>query len=506
MENTNSERQEPNSPEYSGRSENDEINKINNLSSDENSHLEKFSCKLPIILDLKQRKTKPHYLNSDLALFEFIVKNLRNKRRTHSINDLDDFTPDNPSKKLILDSVESFLKARNLPKNPKKLSQLKSVKKVGTKKNVSEFGTESCVNSSSCNNNSISNGTGTSTGLLHRVWQNGNPNFEFSTEDPNGVYVANLTKLKSKEKSESHLIYLFYEGGNSRKDVNSRFLGKMRVSGGNIPNQDGSSCKETEFVLYGSNDDYLRETQNPNLQFVKNKGLINKFAGMLKPNFSPLPRYAHKSAKSIVSQIDNIECETGTIEGEISGTKNLTPVPNNNINSDDFLTNYELATIIIKDGEKNNIKNNSESVIGGWGLKFLKKSKQNEKNCRQKVNVLVPKGFHGGPIGTNVGPSSLRERWANGSCACGGWDLGCPISVFSNCPDDSLREKSQDNGSEDLFIEGERNGEVALKIVNVSENLYLVYFGSNFSPLQCFSIAVAMIHAQSPELNPPLEK
>lgn len=52
--------------------------------------------------------------------------------------------------------------------------------------------------------------------------------------------------------------------------------------------------------------------------------------------------------------------------------------------------------------------------------------------------------------------------------------------------------------------QGAKHGEATLKLVNSSEGLYMIYFQSTLSALQSFSIAVAIIHAQTPELYPKL--
>ena len=51
------------------------------------------------------------------------------------------------------------------------------------------------------------------------------------------------------------------------------------------------------------------------------------------------------------------------------------------------------------------------------------------------MDVVVPAGVHGGPRTKNGGPSSLVERWrSGGSCDCGGWDIGCPLTILNAGP------------------------------------------------------------------------
>jgi hypothetical protein len=50
-----------------------------------------------------------------------------------------------------------------------------------------------------------------------------------------------------------------------------------------------------------------------------------------------------------------------------------------------------------------------------------------------------------------------------------------------------------------------RSNEPALRLVNVTEGLYILYFDSTLvSPLQCFSAGVAIVHSQAPQLYPKL--
>lgn len=56
-------------------------------------------------------------------------------------------------------------------------------------------------------------------------------------------------------------------------------------------------------------------------------------------------------------------------------------------------------------------------------------------NCSipANVNVVTTSGNHGLPTTESPGPSRLLDRWKfNGSCDCGGWDMGCPLVVFGN--------------------------------------------------------------------------
>lgn len=414
------------------------------LSLDQNSNPEKIGCKIPIIFE--KELIQPYNFNPDVTFLEVIIKGLKN-HRAHCINDLDELLRNDPSKHLVLDWMEAFLKVRMQPKIPSKLGSANMVM-ISNKRQETQISTHSNTNSymscypSSSSTNSTSFCTSTDTGLLHRVWHDGLPHFQFSIEGPDRVFVANPTKVKSQNDLALDYVYLFHEVENSKKESTSRFLGDMRVSSSYILNPNGSTCSETEFVLSGSKEDYDQEMQNPSSALVKNKGLIRKVAEMLKPSLSPLPRYTHKTSKSLM-------CDTSLREGEIRGNKQSGST--SSIICGKFPTNHELATIIVRDS-----KNCIGKKDGGWGLKFLQKieTRKNSSSGR-KINVLVPKGFHGGPANPSTGPGSLRERWSRGTCDCGGWDSGCPITVFSNRNelDGAMHGETHESDAEDLFIE-----------------------------------------------------
>ncbi|GJU54175.1 hypothetical protein Tco_1227889 [Tanacetum coccineum] len=141
--------------------------------------------------------------------------------------------------------------------------------------------------------------------------------------------------------------------------------------------------------------------------------------------------------------------------------------------------------------------------VGGWGLKFLRKDGYCE-SCKEStgINVIVPAGFHGGPrIGNNNGPSSLVERWTSGgSCDCGGWDLGCPLTVLHAQP--TCQYGFGECFSFDLYVQGGKQSVPVLKMVDVSGGAYDFRYKSTLSPLQALSIAVAAIHSRSPIPRP----
>lgn len=441
------------------------LHKITSL--DQNSNPEKICCKIPIIFE--KEHLQPNNYNPDLTFLELIIKGLKN-HRAHRINDLDDL-----SKKLVLDWMEASLKARIQPKFPLELGSASMVT-TSNKRPESQIAAYSKKSSSvscypsSSSTSSTSFCTSTDIGLLRRVWHDGLPHFQFSTDGPDRVFVANPTKVKSENDLALDYIYLFHAVGNAKKESTSRFLGNMRVSSSSILNSNGSNCIETEFVLFGSKEDYDQEMRSPCSSLVKNKGLIRKVAEMLKPS-SPLPRYTHKSSKSILFN-------PSTIEGDISGIKQSGSTCS--ITCENVPTNQELATIIVRDSENSTVK--KEPVIGGWGLRILQKIEtRKNSSSRRKINVLVPKGFHGGPAEPSAGPASLRERWSSGGCDCGGWDAGCPITVFTNrnesgvSPHGESHESSPDNLFIEVSVQTFSHSNSVLRVINPVMTIVMIY-------------------------------
>ncbi|KAL0366858.1 UNVERIFIED_CONTAM: hypothetical protein Sradi_3575900 [Sesamum radiatum] len=116
--------------------------------------------------------------------------------------------------------------------------------------------------------------------------------------------------------------------------------------------------------------------------------------------------------------------------------------------------------------------------------------------------------FHGGPR-TRVGggPSNLIERWTSGGhCDCGGWDIGCPLTILNTTSSNGEYSPQADNSGEckfvDLFMQGSKRNLPIMKMVNIHDGLYYINFQSTLSTLQSFAIAAAIIHSRSLLLRP----
>ncbi|XP_058224685.1 uncharacterized protein LOC131333895 [Rhododendron vialii] len=127
------------------------------------------------------------------------------------------------------------------------------------------------------------------------------------------------------------------------------------------------------------------------------------------------------------------------------------------------------------------------------------KSDQQHQNLLDlsAVNVVTPCGNHGLPSTDSLGPSPLLDRWrSGGGCDCGGWDNGCPLTVFGNPRIHSADDhRFMDNHPPlELFVQGSKENSPALRMRVTEQGWYSVDFHARLSPLQAFSICVAMLH------------
>lgn len=143
----------------------------------------------------------------------------------------------------------------------------------------------------------------------------------------------------------------------------------------------------------------------------------------------------------------------------------------------------------------------------------------NRKNrLKVDVTVILPAGDHGlstedeedvGGRGLSHGPTPLLERWlSGGDCECGGWDMGCGLSVFKAealtlhkrtenialTRNDRMNWLSPGNPFKVFTQDYKQKKVLVLEIIDAG--LFSLSFQARFSPLQAFSIAVALFHQQ----------
>ncbi|KAF7062293.1 hypothetical protein CFC21_068914 [Triticum aestivum] len=504
-------------------------------------------------------------LPAKMMILEFLIRSLRHPTRTHNVTDLDDLisggagTGDvtlGPSDKMMLDSLHALVNAKTRPpKSPSfflpgakmrktrsrshTITQSEILKLISpetwemsspgasspSKRSAAELaaheGTAPSCSGTACLRSSqpgLSSypppSSSLSAGLLQCIWKDGLPHFELSLDNPMAMYTASPVKKPHGDgkASATDYVYLFHSDEQGKKDWMgnyssgvSKLVGKMKVSSSLVLGSDGSGCVETEFVMYGSPDDYLRQMQSA-YSAAKGKGLVKRVAEIMRsPNASSSPKHAawgRFGRPSSPLRFDDDVREM--LDAEPGGAGKATGLVS--LAADDLPANQEVAAIVVRE------RREEPAVVGGWGLKFLEKaegaaqSESRNKKARWCISAIVPRGYHGGVASGTGGPSGLVERWRNGGrCECGGWDLGCPIRVLSN--DGGVSSSPEDGAkSVELSPTGARSGgEPAVRLVSVTEGLYILYFDAGVvSPLQCFAAGVAVVHSQAPQLHPKL--
>ncbi|KAL0322572.1 UNVERIFIED_CONTAM: hypothetical protein Sangu_1876500 [Sesamum angustifolium] len=370
---------------------------------------------------------------------------------------------------------------------------------------------------SSCSDQSSSSVYGTSfQGMLQCTWKGGLPHHVFTVDDKREVYIANLSKVESSDDKGLDYVYTFLARRNGKKEcdideLESESIAKMRVSTAITFSSNNSEVRETQFILSVSSDNRKGETQTSNHALRKNNRLTRKVVDVFRPSQS----YKQRSLSKLGGSSAIFEDTPWEPSGDVS---NNYLDPHDGLAENKCSPNLELAAIIVKD----TYNNSKEAELGGWGLKFLKRQgnnaslessipperSRNTGECSTSMDIVIPAGFHGGPR-TRVGggPSSLIERWTSGGhCDCGGWDIGCPLTILNTTSSNGEYSPQADNFGEcksiNLFMQGSKQNLPIMKMVNIHDGLYYINFQSTLSTLQSFAIASAIIHSRSPLLRP----
>lgn len=247
-------------------------------------------------------------------------------------------------------------------------------------------------------------------GMLRCTWKQGIPHFVFCGDESKEIYVAKLSKVEKKYDEGLDYIYLIHlikgcQKGSEIFDNDLQVVGKMNVSTiFTLCHDNNSTIMETHFVLFGDIE-------------IDDKEIHNSSHSLWKKKVAKVFKTSPSSSKQIKNCPNKYEPQSYGINDINLLEKNVA-------------ANFEVAAIVVK--EKLPFDG-----VGGWGVKFLNKlpceeidGRKNE-DCSNSMNIIVPKGVHGGPRNENGGPSSLIDRWkCGGSCDCGGWDEGCPLTVF----------------------------------------------------------------------------
>ncbi|MCO5607060.1 hypothetical protein L7F22_061252 [Adiantum nelumboides] len=149
--------------------------------------------------------------------------------------------------------------------------------------------------------------------------------------------------------------------------------------------------------------------------------------------------------------------------------------------------------------------------------KLAKRMNTRMNRLKVDVTVVLPAGDHGlpnsdeddaGGVPGESGPTPLLERWmSGGDCDCGGWDVGCGLSVYkaetlslSRTSNIALTRNDRLNwlssgSSFKLITQGYRCKRVLVLDI-IEAGLFSLSFQARVSPLQAFAIAVALFHQQ----------
>ncbi|CAH9137337.1 unnamed protein product [Cuscuta epithymum] len=353
---------------------------------------------------------------------------------------------------------------------------------------------------STCSDQSTFVASVISQGMLQITWTNGLPHFVFSMDGKNEVYVADVVKVNSSDEKCFGYLYTF------RQKTQPAIVGKMTVSTSFKLSPNKSEFTETLFVMYGFGVDCSDNSSSPDQIHRKNKKLSKKVVDVFRPGHSNKQRKTSKFSERTNAIFEEYSLDVCS-KPDLGGINQENHLP----------TNFELAAIVVRSYLHKKAGNG-----GGWGLKFLKKPRDGEKvtcletpihadgpyhissvECSTTTNVLIPAGFHGGPVTRDGGPTSLLERWSSGGhCDCGGWDVGCPLTILNTRQNiiDALSQVdvSGDCKTIDLFVQGSRQNAPIMKISNIHDDLFYVHFEPNLSALQSFAIATAIIHSHEP--------
>jgi len=243
---------------------------------------------------------------------------------------------------------------------------------------------------------------GLTKGMFQCIWNQSIPHFVFCA-DKNEIYVAKLNEIEAKDDESLDYVYLIYltkgsKNGNKIFDSDlQELVGKLNVSTIFTLCSNNYIMMETHFVLFGDIQIHDKEMHTSK----KRKGFSKKVGKVLRTLSMDLESHSYDLS-------------------EISLLGKNVP------------TNFEVGAIVVKE----HVPFNCLDKIGGWGSKFLNKLPSEcyggkNEDYLNSMSIVIPAGIHGGPTTRDGGPSSLIDRWkSSGCCDCGGWDEGCPLTVF----------------------------------------------------------------------------
>lgn len=326
----------------------------------------------------------------------------------------------------------------------------------------------------------------------------GLPFFEFKVKCPEDVFVAKTWK------SGNVYNYTFHSMNNRNKststdfgshycDKDSSMVAQMQVSYDLCSKLDGGvfdNSMVTEFVLYDLT--HSRKSVSPE----KNSHS--------KQDCSKIPKASRVGVKSETSRPG--EETLATKNKLLSGNADFDNSYSYPLSSTELHSKPEMAAIVLqipfqkreslKYKRKDRINAKAYSKLSNLSS-AVQHSRKIGRKITEQVKVVLPNGSHGLPSAESQGPSSLIDRWKHGGgCDCGGWDMACPLILLGNpsiqfAEDHSLMEEYR---TLKLFTQGAKERTATFGMTMVEEGQYAVDFHAQLSPLQAFSICIAMLH------------
>ncbi|KAK4422603.1 hypothetical protein Salat_1842800 [Sesamum alatum] len=344
-------------------------------------------------------------------------------------------------------------------------------------------------------------------GLLKSGNKRGVPFFEFSVKSPEDVYVAKTRKVENALTG----VYTFHSlchrrqsntSGWGFKDSNreSSPVGQMQVSYHLCTESRGArelkDSMVTEFVLY----DILHSRQSNTSQDNSSCSPDDIKAPLVSDEILSWGNCEPKEISAKTKTKGQLKHSRHSSHFESSASQPLAAT--------DLRPELELAAIVMQVPfeKRESLKFNSgdkkidEKLPDSLDLCQVGKAKDgsSDNSDHGKMHVVIPAGNHSLPISESRGPSRLLDRWRlGGGCDCGGWDMACPLSVFSN-PNVKIADGQplMDNQNQtELFVQGRKDNVPAFTMRMIEDGKYAVDFHAQLSSLQAFSICIASLHA-----------
>ncbi|XP_041998614.1 uncharacterized protein LOC121748370 [Salvia splendens] len=345
--------------------------------------------------------------------------------------------------------VESCKFARSCERNPS--ARDRSLKSSGGQRespsllSVKETVDINCFSKDDRSRCTRTNGASPMQAFLQIAVTNGLPLFTFTVDNCRDILAAKVKELSSKENM-CGWIYTFFSFRETKK-------------------------KHAQWINQGSKDN--------------NHGVVSNIVAQMK-----------------VSDIVDTDA-TGTRHDKSSG-KEFVLLAVGSREADqmaDCLPCDELAAIVLKNPER--VCEQLTQSTGGLKEPFQRSIHRSNSGNESgsdgpfSTTVILPGGHHGVP--SKGEPSTLIKRWkSGGSCDCGGWDLGCQLTVLAGRNKSSQRFssiKSHHSSAVKLFSQ-EEGDRPMFTLSPFKEGIFSIEFDSSLKLVQAFSIAIAVVHSR----------